>query len=122
MLLKPTIVLGGLAAAALLMASPRLRAENAPVVRVARSTNVYFGDLNLNKPGDVAALYKRIRVAADRVCGSRAFTGLYYTYTEYRSCVADATQQAVGEVHRSALTHLYRSRFAHSAAIRVAER
>jgi len=122
MFLKPTIILGSLAAAAFLMVSPpQSRADNAPMVRMARSTNVYFGDLNLNKPGDVAALYKRIRVAAHRVCGSRAFTGLYYTYTEYRSCVAAATQQAIGEVHRSALTDLYRQH-EHSAPIRVAAR
>ncbi len=121
MLLKSTIVLGGLALVVSLMASPRLRAADAPVVRPARSTDVYFGDLNLNTRGDVATLYKRIRAAAEQVCGSRAFTGWFYTYTEYRSCVADATQRAIGEVNRTELSDFYQQQARHSGPVRVAQ-
>jgi UrcA family protein len=121
MLLKSTIVLGGLALVVSLMASPRLAAADAPVVRPARSTDVYVGDLNLNTRGDVATLYKRIRAAAEQVCGSRAFTGWFYTYTEYRGCVADATQRAVREVNRTELTRFYQQHGRHSGPVRVAQ-
>ena len=116
------ILSGVVLTSALLTASMALQANNAPVQRPARSTTVQFGDLNLDSAGGVAALYRRLSLAAARVCGSRAFTGIYYTLAEYRSCVADATQSAVTSINRPALTEFYRQQLTQSPTIRVAEK
>lgn len=110
------------ATTALLTASMALYADNAPVQRPARSTTVQFGDLNLDTAGNAAALYQRITLAAQRVCSSRAFTGIYYTLAEYHSCIADAVQNAVSSVNRPSLTQFYRQQLTQSAPIRVAEK
>ncbi len=113
---------GMVIASALLTASTVLYADDATVQRPARSTTVQFGDLSLATPNDVAALYHRINLAAKRVCGSRAFTGIYYTLPEYRSCVADAVRNAVASVNRPSLTEFYRQQQSTAPSpIRVAE-
>lgn len=123
MSIKRMRVLGSIVATTVLLtASMALYADNAPVQRPARSASVQFGDLNLNTASDVAALYQRISLAAARVCGSRAFTGIYYTLPEYRSCIADAMQNAVTSVNRPSLTEFYRQQQTQSAPIRVAEK
>jgi len=103
------IILSGIAASAfaLSLASPALHAHNTIMDRTELSTNVHFEDLNLDQPSDVATLYRRISSAAARVCGSRATTWIYYTLTEYQSCVTDTMQQAVARVNRPQLTSYY---------------
>lgn len=123
MLIKSKTVLSGIMASTLLLAGMAVRADNAPVQREARTTTVQFGDLNLDRSRDVAALYQRLSLAAERVCGSRAFTGLYYTLPEYRSCVADAVRDAVISAHRARLTAYYlRQKVQQPGLIRVAEK
>lgn len=114
---KARWMLGAIVGAALLSASLVAAAAGAPVERAARSADVHFADLNLDRAGGAASLYQRLSVAADRVCSSRAFTGLYYTYSEYRSCVADALQQAVARVNHPALTAYYQQQ---TGALRAA--
>lgn len=123
MLIKPTRILSSIVlTSALLTASLAVYADNAPVQRPVRSTTVQFGDLDLDSSGGVAALYHRISLAAEHVCGSRAFTGIYYTLSDYRSCVADATQNAVTSLNRPALTEFYRQQLTPPAPVRVAEK
>lgn len=118
---KASLVLSGLAASALLLASGALRADNAPVERPARSTDVNFQDLNLQNSAAVATLYQRIGAAADRVCSSRADSGIYYTYAGYQSCVADAVRRAVTDVNQPALTSYYQQQLHPSRSVRVAQ-
>jgi UrcA family protein len=110
--------LSAIAAAALVSASLAAAAADTPVERPARSSGVHFADLNLDRSGGAASLYQRLGAAAEKVCSSRAFAGLYYTYADYRSCVADALQQAVTRVNHPALTAYYQQR--HAAAVRLA--
>jgi UrcA family protein len=75
------------------------------------SSIVHYKNLNLNRPHDVAKLYKRITVAADRVCAPRSLTGSFYMTTEYESCYADAVAQAVARVDEPSVTTYYRERW-----------
>jgi UrcA family protein len=77
-----------------------------------RSSTVHYRDLNLDRPQDVARLYNRITVAADRVCGPRSLTGSYYKTADYESCYADAIAQAVANVDHASVTSYYRQRWA----------
>ena len=82
---------------------------DAPPVETHSST-VHFRDLDLNRPHDVAKLYKRITVAADRVCGPRSLTGSHYKTADYNSCYTDAVAQAVAHVDEPSVTSYYRER------------
>lgn len=104
---NPKWMLSAIAVAALLSAPLLVMAADAPVGRAARSADVHFADLNLDRAGAAASLYGRLSAAADSVCSSRAFTSLYYTYADYRSCVAEALRRAVAEVHHPALSAYY---------------
>lgn len=122
MLIKSKAVVGGIMVSTLLLASMSVLADNAPLQREARTTTVQFGDLNLDRGRDVAALYQRLSLAAERVCGSRAFTGFYYTLPEYRSCVADAVRDAVLSAHRPQLSAYYLRQQTQPGLIRIAEK
>ena len=76
------------------------------------SSTVHYKDLDLNRPHDVAKLYNRITLAADRVCGPRSLTGSHYKIADYESCYADAIAQAVAHVDQIAVTSYYRQRWA----------
>jgi len=121
MLIKSKSVVGGILGSTLLLVGTTAFADGTPVQREARSTTVQFGDLSLDRAGDVATLLHRITLAADSVCASRAFTGLYYTLSDYRSCVADAVREAVGTTHRAALSAYYLQQ-TQPRSIRVAEK
>ena len=76
------------------------------------SSIVHFKDLDLNRSHDVAKLYNRIAVAADRVCGPRSLTGSHYKIAVYESCYADAIAQAVAHIDQTSVTSYYRQRWA----------
>src|SRR5260221_14442152 len=90
-------VLGGVAAAVLSIASPTLYADSAPD-GMRHSTTVHYADLNLNHPAGVAELYRRITVAANILCGPRAFTGFYYLFPDFTPCTEKAIASAVARV------------------------
>ena len=69
---------------------------------------VHFGDLNINQTAGVTVLYKRIRQAAERVCGEPQLPGSHVVSLDWRRCVAEAIDQAVVSVDRPALTAYYR--------------
>jgi UrcA family protein len=81
---------------------------------------VHFNDLDLNRPHDVAKLYNRIAVAADRVCGPRSLTGSHYKIADYESCYADAISQAVAHIDQASVTSYYRQRWAEPASLKIA--
>ena len=113
---KAKIALYGIAASGFFIASTALYAAPAPVERTA---TVQFGDLNLDKRGDVAELYQRIRTAADLLCRSRV--GIYDTLHRYQGCVADALQKVVVDVNRASLTEFYREQLTPDRSIEVAK-
>ena len=74
---------------------------------VARIT-VRFGDLNLEQPAGAAALYRRLRLAANHVCGEPERPGSVVISAAWRACVAQAVERAVVTVDRPALTAYHR--------------
>jgi UrcA family protein len=70
---------------------------------------VHFSDLNPDQPAGAAALYRRIRHAAEQVCGDPKKPGTNIPSLAWRSCVADSIERSVIAVDRPALTAYYRS-------------
>jgi UrcA family protein len=71
-------------------------------------TIVHFGDLNVDRPAGTAVLYRRIRHAAEGVCGERRDPGTQTISSQWRSCVAQAIGGAVVSLDRPALTAYHR--------------
>ena len=67
---------------------------------------VRFADLDLTRPADVAVLYQRIRVAAREVCPSLSERDLTLLAAS-RSCVVDAIDQAVSDIHSPTLSRYH---------------
>jgi|HubBroStandDraft_5_1064220.scaffolds.fasta_scaffold418100_1 UrcA family protein len=103
-LIKAAVVLmaGAWQCAALASGSPAPSAED------VEKTTVRFGDLNLDHPEGAAVLYRRIRHAAQRVCGEPKNPGSWTISPVWRSCVAQSIDRAVIAVDRPALTAYYR--------------
>jgi UrcA family protein len=119
MSLKTKIMLGSVAVIVLTIASSALYAGSAPD-EIRHSLTVHYVDLNLNKPAGVAALYRRITVAATRVCGQRALTGSSYPLPDYTRCYDAAIETAVVRVDRPQLTAYYHAHAAHSGSQKIA--
>jgi UrcA family protein len=101
-------LLGGAAASVLLLASAAAFADSSSAVQLQHAATVRFSDLNLDRSRDVARLYGRIELAADKLCGPQSLTGHYYKAAEYEGCMADAIADAVTRINREALSAYYR--------------
>jgi UrcA family protein len=101
-------LLTGAAMSAISLAGAGAYADSPPLE--THSSTVQYRDLDLNRPHDVAKLYKRITVAAGRVCGSRTLTGSFYRAADFANCRADAVAQAVARVDQPSVTNYYRER------------
>ena len=88
-----------------LMAATALYAADTSRDESQHSVHVRYTDLNLNRHSDIARLYRRLRIAADQVCGPREFGG--YRAPGYDSCVAGTVEQAVAAVDSAELTEFY---------------
>jgi UrcA family protein len=102
-------LLVGAAMSVISLACVTAYADSSPIEM--HSSIVHVKNLDLNRPHDVAKLYKRITVAADRVCSPRSLTGSFYMTTDYESCYTDAVAQAVARVDEPAVTKYYRERW-----------
>ena len=102
-------LLRGAALSAISLVCAAAYADPPPVE--SHSSIVHYRGFNLDRPRDVARLYYRITVAADRVCGPRSLTGSYYKRADYEACYADAVAQAVGDVDQPRLTAYYQQRW-----------
>jgi len=71
----------------------------------ARSETVKFGDLNLESPAGVEALYGRIHAAARRVCDQPAGE-----QAGVRTCMTKAESDAVRKVNIPLLTAFYQNK------------
>lgn len=71
-----------------------------------RSITVKFGDLNTSSPEGAAALYGRIRAAANTVCSPNESIGSPFR-TAFETCVHKAIADAVTKVNRMELYAVY---------------
>ena len=118
---KAGTVLGSVAATALSIASTALYADSAPD-GTRLSTTVHYADLNLNQPAGVAELYRRITVAANLLCGPRAYTGFYDLVPEFTRCSEKAIAAAVARADRPQLTAYYHAHAARSGSQEIESR
>jgi UrcA family protein len=70
---------------------------------------VGFADLDLTRPAGVAVLYQRIRAAAREVCQPLSERDLTLRAAS-RSCVEDAIDQAVGDIHSPTLSRYHQTK------------
>jgi UrcA family protein len=99
----------GAAASVLSLTCAAAYADTAPLIG-PRSQVVRFSDLNLGQPRDVARLFNRITLAADRVCGSRSFAGFYNKSADYESCYSDTIARVVAQIDRPSVTAYFQQR------------
>jgi UrcA family protein len=99
--------LRGLIAAAVLgtLAAGVVGVSAAADASEARSEAVHYADLNLSSPQGAAALYRRIKWAAQDVCGWN--DDLLEMEVDARPCVDKAIADAVTRVGRLELTAIY---------------
>lgn len=93
--------------AALALAGAVTATANATVSR--RDTNsvvVRYGDLDLNSQKGVARLHKRIRNAAESVCGSLD-TRILGLRDAYDQCVSEAASNAIAAVANENLSNFH---------------
>ncbi|HME37920.1 MAG TPA: UrcA family protein [Steroidobacteraceae bacterium] len=90
------------------LSDARAAESTAPAAAEVNQTSVHFGDLNVDTAQGAAALYRRIRHAAQGVCGDPQPPGSHMTSPSWRSCVAQSIDRAVAAVDRPALTAYHR--------------
>jgi UrcA family protein len=70
----------------------------------ADQTTIHLGDLMLDRPADVAAMYQRINLAAEQVCRQRALNGSDVISPAHAHCIADTVEKVVANINRAPLT------------------
>jgi UrcA family protein len=71
-----------------------------------QQVHVNYGDLNVNSEAGAAALYQRIRNAAEQVCGTFGVRDLG-AEAAAKACKTRAIGEAVAAVHAPALSQIY---------------
>jgi UrcA family protein len=74
------------------------------------SVAVNVKNVNFDQPAEVAALYRRIAYAADRVCGPHNVPGFHFESPRYTACHDKAVNDAVTSLGRPELTAYYQER------------
>jgi UrcA family protein len=107
--MKPLQVLCSLAlfaSATLFLSSHAIAADpNAPPQRIVK-----FGDLNLDHPDGVKALYGRIAAAANAVCHATPSAPYAIATNAAHKCVTQAIAKAVADVNNRNLTAYYKQK------------
>jgi UrcA family protein len=85
----------------------------------ALQTIVKYGDLNVSTPQGAAALYNRIRVAADGVCWPLDH-GDIASKAHVAACVRKAIAGAVTSVDQPALTAVYNAKYGQPLPVMIA--
>ena len=83
---------------------------NAGPAPEALSVTVKFADLDLTRSPGVAALYQRLKGAAEMVCAPIAGQDLA-RQMRFKECIQSAIGTAVAKVDQPALTAYYRAQF-----------
>jgi UrcA family protein len=99
--MKNKFLLSAVALALGSVAAARSPDENRVVVR--------YGDLNLSSQAGVSSLHKRIRNAAESVCGELNIRVLGLR-DEYDACVKEAVAKGIADVANPNLTNFHRSK------------
>jgi UrcA family protein len=102
--LKTSFLCAAISAASLTAFSPGAALAGPP--RELRSVTVSYADLDLSKQAGVAALYRRIEAAANRVCGSKPAHDVKQIYAQV-NCVHNAVANAVADVDVRQLAALH---------------
>jgi UrcA family protein len=89
----------------------------AAVPVASHSSIVRYDDLNLDRARDVAKLYNRVTLAADRVCGPRSLTGSYYKSAIYQTCYTETVAEAIARIDRPSVTSYYLARGGEPASL-----
>jgi len=103
--MKPIFRLRHAALAFLLLGSALAISATPEGARIA----VHYQDLDLSKPQDARVLYRRISIAARRVCNPPGTTELAQL-AKYSECYENAIANAVTSVNQQTLTALHQSR------------
>jgi UrcA family protein len=96
-------------------ASATAYAETQPLSAMQDSTAISVKHVNFSRPDEVAALYRNISYAADRVCGPRNVPGFHFDSPKYTRCYDKAVDTAVASLDRPELTAYYQERLARDA-------
>lgn len=96
--------LTSLLAAATLAACGLSTTVRADSILEPRSMTVHFGDLDTNSTYGAAVLYRRIKFAAETVCGDPGSVRAMRLLASYRTCVHAAIADAVAKVNRPTVT------------------
>jgi UrcA family protein len=110
MAFKSTVLLCLVAAA-----SATAYAEPEPTLDLNHSTVISVKAVDFNRVDEVAALYRRITYAADRVCGPHAMPGFHFDSPRYTRCYDKAVDDAVATLDRPTLTAYYQERLARNS-------
>lgn len=103
--MKPMIRLRHTALGFLLLGSALAISATPEGARIA----VHYQDLDLSKPQDAQVLYRRISIAARRVCNPPGTKDLAQL-AKYSECYDTAVSNAVTSVNKQTLTALHQSR------------
>lgn len=70
----------------------------------APSVDVSYGDLNLQHPAGAAAVMRRIRTAAEQVCGGSPDLREVPETTRFRACVSTVVRNAVADLNAARMS------------------
>ena len=86
------------------------------------SVVVHFGDLDLSRSAGAAALYQRLKGAAETVCAPLDDRNVA-RHMSFRACVQSAISTAVANVDQPALTAYYETKtIGRNATIQIAQK
>jgi UrcA family protein len=105
-------IIGTLALASALLAPHATYADDQRPTAAVR-----YGDLNLDTPTGIDALYRRIQVAAQEVCKDYAPHGTLAPSAAHHLCMSNAVSGAVRSVGSTALAAYYSERGDHRPTI-----
>jgi UrcA family protein len=103
--MKPILRLRHTVLGALLLGSALAISATPEAARIA----VHYQDLDLSRPQDAKVLYRRISIAARRVCNPPGAIDLAQL-ARYSECYDTAVANAVASVDKQTLTALHQSR------------
>src|ERR1700683_1534112 len=104
---KLRITLGPIMASSILGMSAAYAADSSTDAVQGRAV-VHLGDLNFDRPGDVAVMYRRSNFAAQQGSHRRALNGSCVGSPSDEHCVTDTVEKVVAGINRAPLTSFSR--------------
>jgi UrcA family protein len=97
------------------VASATSYADTQPTFGMQDSTAISVRHVNFSQPSEVAALYRNISYAAERVCGPSNVPGFHFDSPKYTRCYDKAVDAAVVSLDRPDLTAYYQDQLARNS-------